>query len=333
MADDPGRATAADVGDSGDLGVAELVVAEVEPALERLAGVGELVRPRLDAAVRLPDGRRLGVAEFGDPRGRAVLWFHGIPGGRHQVPPEARRCAEPLGIRLIAIERPGIGMSTNHLYRRIRDWADDVAVVLDALAVDDYSVVGMSGGGAYAMACAHQHRTRVRRLVLLCSVAPSAGDHAPDGGRINGVARRFRHPMTLLRRPLGGATWLLLRTLRPVANPAFSGFTKLLPASDAQTLLDPAMRRVFLGDLIRNSHRQSHAMMNDATLLGRHWGFDVSEIETPTVVWQGGRDWIVPPAHGEHLARTLPNAELRLEPDEGHLASLRHAGDLLAELL
>src|SRR5262245_38361768 len=104
------------------------------------------IEPTEEGVVRLPDARSLGYAVFG--RGdRAVVWLHGTPGGRRQIPPQARMLAQREGIRVIGIERPGIGASTPHLYANIRSFADDVERVLDHLAVTTCGVVGLSGGG------------------------------------------------------------------------------------------------------------------------------------------------------------------------------------------
>lgn len=106
------------------------------------------------AASNLPGGRRLGYAEFGDPSGDPVLWFHGAPGGRRQLPLLGRRAAEKLKLRVVLLGRPGSGLSDPHPYDAIADWATDVTHVADALGAERLAVVGLSGGGPYALACA-----------------------------------------------------------------------------------------------------------------------------------------------------------------------------------
>lgn len=290
----------------------------------------DLPRPRLDSSVRMPDGRRIGVAEFGAPAGRPLLWFHGIPGGRHQVPPAVRSRAADFGVRVIAIERPGIGKSSKHLYKRIRDFAADVDVVLDSLGIDEFAVVGMSGGGAYAQAVAHQMPERVVSLALLCSVAPAIGDHKAPGGAVNDLARTFRVPMIYVRRPMGTVLWGVIQALKPVANPVFDFACDRMPESDGEIMRDPATRRMFLTDLVGNSRRQCQAVLNDATLMGRHWGFDIRDIRVPTRVWMGTEDRIVPPEHGRHLAAVIPDAELEVHEGAGHLAGFGYGEGVLA---
>jgi pimeloyl-ACP methyl ester carboxylesterase len=117
-------------------------------------GVPRIEPPRHEGTVRVGRRRVLGYAEFGDPGGRLVVWNHGTPGARRQIPIVGRRAAERLGIRLVCIERPGVGDSTDHRYRNVHEWADDVATLVDELGHDDFAVVGLSGGGPYALACA-----------------------------------------------------------------------------------------------------------------------------------------------------------------------------------
>ena len=113
-----------------------------------------LPEPRLEGSYRLARGRRIGFAEWGRADGVPVLWFHGTPGGRHQIAPDARRLAADMGIRLISLERPGIGGSSRHLYENIAEWADDVGTIVDRLGIDRFACVGLSGGGPYVLACA-----------------------------------------------------------------------------------------------------------------------------------------------------------------------------------
>ncbi|MFY9919180.1 MAG: alpha/beta hydrolase, partial [Mycobacterium sp.] len=115
--------------------------------------VPRVEKPRAEGRFYLPTGRRLGYAEFGDPSGAPVLWFHGTPGGRRQFPVLGRRAAEKLGLRVVLVGRPGSGLSDPHPYAAVADWATDVLHVADSLGAERLGVVGLSGGGPYALAC------------------------------------------------------------------------------------------------------------------------------------------------------------------------------------
>ena len=151
--------------------------------------------PRLEGTVRVRGGRKLGIAEFGIPDGQAVVWFHGTPGARRQIPEEARRIADDRGLRIVGIDRPGVGLSTTHLYEDIYDSVPDFEIVADQLGLDRFATIGLSGGGPYAMAVAAALADRVPAVGILGGVVPSVGPDAPPGGWV-GFAKRFR---TVLR--------------------------------------------------------------------------------------------------------------------------------------
>src|SRR5689334_130490 len=149
-------------------------------ALERRS----LERPRLEGSVAVRNGRRLSFAEFGTPHGDVVIWMHGTPGGRRQVPIEARLYAEAHDVRIIGIDRPGIGTSTPHLYENVLDWTGDLAVLADNLGVDTFRVIGLSGGGPYALAAGAALPDRVHGVGVLGGVAPTQGPDAISGGLV-----------------------------------------------------------------------------------------------------------------------------------------------------
>jgi pimeloyl-ACP methyl ester carboxylesterase len=138
-------------------------------------------RPIRELAVPVAPGRALGVAEFGDPNGFPVIWSHGTPGGRLQLPPNAPARAAALGIRLFGVERPGTGRSTPHHYDCVRDYAADIDAMTRNLGFDRFGVIGLSGGGPYTLACAHDLPDRVVAAAVIGGMAPLAGPDAASG--------------------------------------------------------------------------------------------------------------------------------------------------------
>ena len=134
-----------------------------------------LERPVVEGTVAVRDGRRLSFAEHGTTRGPAVLWMHGTPGARRQIPVEARAHAARHGIRLIGIDRPGIGSSTPHLYDDVHDWTVDLEIFADTLGIDRMHLIGLSGGGPYVLAGGHALPERVDGVAVLGGVAPTVG--------------------------------------------------------------------------------------------------------------------------------------------------------------
>jgi pimeloyl-ACP methyl ester carboxylesterase len=88
--------------------------------------------PGKDRRLTLPGGRGLCYAEFGASNGIPVVYCHGFPGSRLEAA-FADRIASTLGARLIAVDRPGMGMSDYRAERTILGWADDVLFLVDHL--------------------------------------------------------------------------------------------------------------------------------------------------------------------------------------------------------
>jgi pimeloyl-ACP methyl ester carboxylesterase len=281
----------------------------------------KMLEPRLEGTVLLRDGRSIGFAEYGTPDGAPIFWFPGTPGGRRQIPPLARKAAEQRNVRLIAVERPGLGASTPHLYESLLGWAEDVGEIADRFGLDRFGLVGLSGGGAYVLACAHQLAERV-----------VGGADAPAGGAL-GFAVRGRVFLHTFREPFARALWATVYSLRPLASPVFDLFVSTMPAGDQEVMQRPEMKQMFLDDMLRASRRQLHALVYDAVLFTRPWGFSVRKIRVPIRLWHGDADSFVPLEHAEHLAALIPDTELRIRPREGHMGNLDAAEEVLDTLL
>jgi pimeloyl-ACP methyl ester carboxylesterase len=291
-----------------------------------------LTAPRVEGTLTLDDGRRLGFAEFGAATGRAAFWFHGTPGARRQIPEPARIAGVEHGIRIIGVDRPGVGSSTPHQYDKVVDFADDVREIADRLGVGDFGVIGLSGGGPYALACAHEMPERVRAAMILGGVAPSVGPEAASGS-IVALAQRFQTPLRLLREPIAFGVSTLIWSIRPIATPGLHLYARISPEGDRRLLLRPEFGAMFLDDLLNGSLPGLRAPVYDAVLFGRDWGFNVSEIKVPVEWWHGDADHIIPFRHGEHMVSLLPDAHLHVQPGESHLGGLGVAETVLESLL
>ena len=288
--------------------------------------------PRVEGTVLLPDGRRLGFAEFGVPNGKPVFWFHGTPGARRQIPPEARRAAQERGVRLIGIDRPGVGDSTPHLYPSFLAWAHDIETVADHLGFWRCGLIGLSGGGPYVLACAHALPDRIVAGAVLGGIAPTRGPEAPGGGLV-GLAAPFEAVFASLHEPLGVMLTLLVWTLRPFASPVFNLFMRLSPEGDRAVFARPEMKAMFLDDLLQGSRWGLRAPVYDLVLFCRPWGFRLRDIRVPIRFWHGDADHLVPLAHGQHQAKLVPGATLNVRRGESHLGSLAAAEQILDAIL
>lgn len=290
--------------------------------------VYQIARPQMEGNIAVGENRRLGFAEFGAPQGRAMFWLHGTPGARRQIPVEARLYALEANIRLIGVDRPGIGSSTPFQYETVSQFADDLRTVADTLGIDKMAVIGLSGGGPYTLACAAAMPERVVAAGILGGVAPAVGPEAIDSGLMR-LARLAEPVLDRAGRPISVLASGLIRMIRPVASPALEIYARLSPDGDREMLSRPEFKAMFLDDLLNGSRRQLAAPIADAVLFARPWGFRLEDVTVPVHWWHGDADHIVPFSHGEHAVSLLPDARLYPIPGESHLAGLGRAEEIL----
>jgi pimeloyl-ACP methyl ester carboxylesterase len=282
-----------------------------------------------DRQIILPDGRRLGHAVFGDPDGFPVFYLHGFPASRLEAllyDAAARRA----GAMLVAVDRPGFGLSDFQPTRRIGDWPDDVRCLADALGIDRFSLIGGSGGGPYALACASRMAERLHRVATVGGLGPVSesglsGTMSPTARLGFELARR--HPF-LFRLAYGALG-------RAVARfpPLIFQLNEAAPR-DQSILATPELRGILMCST-REAFRQGTAgAVRELRLFARPWDLALEAIAVRLDIWHGGQDRIVPPAMAEWLARKVPGAKLHLLPQEAHLSiALCHADDILLPLL
>jgi pimeloyl-ACP methyl ester carboxylesterase len=287
-----------------------------------------IARPKLEGNIAVGDDRQIGFAEFGDPQGRAVFWLHGTPGARRQIPMEARVYAEQRQIRLIGLDRPGIGSSTPYQYDTVFAFADDLRAIADTLGIDKFEVIGLSGGGPYTLACAAAMPDRVVAAGVLGGIAPSRGADAIGGG-VMAFGSKVAPVLEVAGYPIRLAAVSLVRLARPVASPALDLYGRLSPEADRHMLARPEFKAMFLDDLLNGSRKQLAAPFADVVVFARDWGFRLDEVKVPVRWWHGDRDHIVPFEHGQHVVSRLPDAQLYHLPGESHLAGLGRAEEIL----
>lgn len=251
------------------------------------------------------------------PDGRPTLplvWCHGTP--NIGAPPRpllgpARR----LGLRFVAYDRPGYGGSTARPDRSVGSAAADVAAVLDALGLDRCAVVGHSGGGPHALACAALLPGRVVAAVSGAGLAPADADGLDwfDGMAASGVA-------SLRAAAAGRAAKEAHERSAPPYDPEFT-------EADLDALRGPW---AWFGDVVGPASAQGPApLVDDDLAYVAPWGFDPADVHVPVLLLHGDEDRVVPVAHARWLAAHLPDAELRVVPGTGHISVLTAADDAL----
>lgn len=273
------------------------------------------------------DGSVIAVEVVGRPGGTPVLVCHGLADSRLSARLFAPAAGE-LGVRLVAPDRPGTGRTDPRRLVRLADWAEDAALVLDAVGAGPTALLGISAGGAFAAACAARLPGRVRSLTL---VAPLG----PPGWPADGMApgQRLALPVAAHAPEFGG--WFLgrLAALARRSPPLFLRVaTSELPGIDRRALAQPAMQEAFLAGYAEAFRRGSWGVAQDLRILTRPWGFELGAITVPTSIHHGQADTTVPPQHARLLAQVIPGARLQLYPGHGHFSILGAARQILAPL-
>lgn len=280
--------------------------------------------------LRLRDGRALGFAEYGDPRGRPLVFFHGFPGSRLDgalVEGEARAAR----IRLIAPDRPGMGGSSARPGRGLLDWASDVSELADALALERFPIVGVSGGGPFALACARAIPERLSAIGIACGMGPSDDPELLRGMLVwNRLGLRAARVAPWLARPV-------MTAVRPLALTAprllVGRLARTLPEPDASVFRDERLRALLAASFREAFRSGARGPADDGRIYARPWGFALGEVEARVHLWHGERDHVVPVTLGRRVARELPRCDARFSAEDGHFSLvLRRCREVLETL-
>lgn len=271
-----------------------------------------------DNIIDLSDGRGIGVAQYGHPTGYPVFLFHGTPGSRLWFPDDDDDATE-LGVRLIALDRPGFGLSNPKPDRTLLDWADDVAEVASHLSLTTYSVLGVSGGGAYAAACAYRKLPGLRSTALISSVMPF-----DDGKLPHGMALSNRLIFWLSRRiPAAANSVIRAQITRLQKHPdkfkaSLRDGNAHLPDADRQQLQTDEQITAMMS-LMTEAYRQGPASTpEELRLLQQPWGFEFGQIAVPTLAYHGTEDPLSPFAEAAKGLAGQPSVELHVIDGGGH---------------
>ncbi|MER7440897.1 alpha/beta fold hydrolase [Micromonospora avicenniae] len=277
------------------------------------------------------DGRRLAVETSGAPDGLAVFLLHGTPGSRSGPRPRPVVLYR-LGVHLICYDRPGYGDSDRHEGRRVADTAADVAAIADAFGIDRFALVGRSGGGPHALACAALLPDRVTRAAVLVGLAPA---DAPDLDWYAGMTdenvdehalgdadtAELRDLLTVRAKDVQRDPMTLLEFLRPQ-----------LTEPDIRVVDDVAIRRL-LTDMYAEALRHGpEGWIDDVLAVHRSWGFDLGSIRLPVRLWHGEQDQFSPVSHSRWLAARIPTAEVQVQPGAAHFGAVEILPQTLAWL-
>jgi pimeloyl-ACP methyl ester carboxylesterase len=309
----------------------------------------------------LPDGRTLGYAEYGNPTGQALLYFHGFPSSRLEAY-ALDTIALRRNIRLLALDRPGFGLSSPHPHRHITDWPTDVQAFASNFGLSRFAVLGVSGGGPYALACARELPRE-----SLSAVGILAGAAIWDKGiRTSGLpwyarlgylgANYWPAALRVVSAVLVSTVkWIMTtRFVERKIDAALEAATKAKVAKEKKEsenmkpeermseenineqppVRTTAQRREGLMGLFFEGFAQGTSeFVNEARLLTEDWGFKFEDITYNRVqIWHGSRDVNAPVKRIRDMAEKIPHCVLK-EFDENHFGIGKHLEEVLDELI
>ena len=274
-----------------------------------------MAKDRANKRIKLTDGRMLGYSEYGAPDGKPVFYFHGHPGSRREWSAFDRGdAAAELKVRVIAADRPGHGLSDFKPDREILDWPNDVTELAEALNVDRFAVLGGSGGGPYAAACAFKIPQRLAATAIVCGMGPTEAPGVKDG-----TAWKFAGRSSLMRRMV---LMLMSFGLRKKPETFVSQVGDAMKGPDRALLLArPELAKQIIDLFFAEAFRPGIAgIHHEAGLYARPWGFRLQDITAEVHLWHGREDENVPVSVGHYVANAIPNCHARFIEDEGHLS-------------
>jgi pimeloyl-ACP methyl ester carboxylesterase len=233
-----------------------------------------------------------------------------------------------MKIRLLSLDRPGFGLSDYQGGRGLADWPGDVKAVANGLGLYRFGVLGVSGGGPYALACARALSDRLAFAGVVCGLGPpgpgESARHMVWLPRL-GLALASRAPR--LVDPFTRSTaWLLEKFPDLFLRILTAG----VPAVDKEVLRDETIRRGLIRSYKEAIRGGTRGPAHDIELYMRPWGFRLEEISVPVHLWHGGRDATVPVEAAREMIRRIPEVHESLHPEEGHFSlPLRGIAEIL----
>ena len=297
----------------------------------------------MSRVIGVSDTRSVTVDCWGDPKGFPVFLLHGTPGSRSGPVPRASVLYR-LGVRLICYDRPGYGASDRDKGRSVAAAAEDVLAIADALKLDEFGVIGRSGGGPHALACAALIKeSRVRNVAVLVGLAPS---EAKDLDWFDGMADSNINEYELASSSENDLATAAEQTEEAVAadltrranririNPEIllSDLKEEMSDPDIRIVTDVGIRRQLTGTYKEALKYGAYGWIDDVLAFRRPWGFGLGEIKIPVLLWHGEEDVFSPADHSRWLAKHIPTAKIEVEPGAAHFGALEILPKLLARM-
>jgi pimeloyl-ACP methyl ester carboxylesterase len=281
-----------------------------------------------DHTITLASGRKLGYAEYGDPAGVPMFYFHGWPGSRLQGE-FLHEVGRKRGVRIVSPDRPGIGLSDFQPGRRLLDWPAVVNELAAQLGWTSFHVLGVSGGGPYVLACAHAMPERLLSAGVVCGAPPLSEVGTQD---LLWTYRLALWGQRYLPWLLGAGLAAAGQFIRlPAKSPLMAAHIRRMCARDQQTLYHPEHYRILMASGLVGVTSPVRAVRMDGNIYSSDWGIDFSSVRFPIRYWHGGRDSNIPASMVERFVQKMPNARLTIMEEDGHYSLPMLCNDMIVD--
>ena len=270
----------------------------------------------------LKDGRQLGFAEYGEPDGQPIFYFHGLPGSRLEAG-HLHEVAVANNFRLIGLDRPGMGLSSIEPKRSILSWVEDVEAFSDSMGIDKFSIIGHSGGAPFVAACAYVIPHRLKGAAIVSGMAPFENPEATASlSRGQRIVNSIINAIPWIANVMMKLTYIMLNKPGMLKQ-----MLKQMSEADQFVFSDPESSKAII-DATKEAFRNGVSGTSQEIVLSlKPWGFKLENISYPITIWQGGMDKQAPEMHARIYAKLIPNANLIFFKDEGHLSILKNHGE------
>jgi pimeloyl-ACP methyl ester carboxylesterase len=258
-----------------------------------------------------------------------IFLLHGTPGSRSGPKPRSSVLYR-LGVRLISYDRPGYGLSDRYEDRRVADAAKDVLAIADDLQLGEFGVVGRSGGGPHALACVALLGERVRSAAVLVGLAPAdASDLCWHDGMVEDNVIEYRAGSNGQADEMAS---LRERAERVRADPEslFELLNPHLTGPDRRVVNDVTIRAQLAEAYSEAVRYGAHGWIDDVLALARPWGFDLTAITQPVLLWHGADDVFSPVGHAYWLANKISTSVIEVAPGVSHFGAVESLPRALA---
>jgi pimeloyl-ACP methyl ester carboxylesterase len=297
------------------------------------------IKPRDTLSLHLPSGRLLSYAEYGCPTGFPLLYFHGFPASRLEAIAFHRPAAH-RNLRILALDRPGFGQSTFQPGRRITDFPADVKAFAEQLQLKRFAAIGVSGGGPYALACAHK---LPRNMLAAAGMAASAGpwesgyQDMPWLARGTAIAAAYWPAGLRISADalVGVARWCVSTDAAKTRIDAWLEGIKREREDGEEDMTTAERRDRLIRALFDGFTQGAEGMVHEAQLLSSlDWGFRLEDVEYQGVkLWHGTKDTNSPVRQVRYMAEKLQNSVLKEFEGGTHYTMAKHIDDILADLV